>query len=90
MTEPIRTNDWRFVLSIAAGVGLALPVASIVERALQPALGSWGAFLLSVLAAALTGGLVGLVVVLPTLLHKRPQKTTTSQGPVGPGSGSLP
>ena len=55
-------KDWRFPLSLGLTIGLALPTARGVRDALEPSLGSGGAFALSLVAAAGVGALVGLAI----------------------------
>jgi hypothetical protein len=59
-TPPAR--DWRFALTIGLSIGVALPTSRGVEKALEPTLGYWGAFLVSVAAAGAVAALVALVV----------------------------
>jgi hypothetical protein len=60
--KPAATN-WRFALIIGVSVGVALPMSRGVTQALEPSLGHWGAFLLSVLAAGVGGALAALLAL---------------------------
>jgi hypothetical protein len=55
-------RDWRFALTIGISIGVALPLSRAVTQGLEPSLGHWGAFLLSVVAAGAGGGLAALLV----------------------------
>ncbi len=66
MAQP---GKWQYVLSMVAGIGLLLPVASFVEKGLEPILGVLGATLVSMVAAITAGSFAGLVLVLPVLLR---------------------
>jgi hypothetical protein len=55
-------RDWRFPLTIGLSIGLALPTAQAVQKNLESDLGYWGAFALSIAAAAVVGGLGALVL----------------------------
>ena len=41
---------------------VVVPVARAVENSLEPSLGSWGSYGVSILTAAVVGGLAGLVL----------------------------
>jgi hypothetical protein len=61
-------KHWRFALTIGLSIGVALPLSRGVTQALEPSLGHWGAFLLSVVAAGAGGGLAALLA--HCLLHR--------------------
>lgn len=60
--EQKRNPDMRAVFAIGLGVGSAIGVSRVVEKALTPHLGDWGAFGIGVVAAAVAAAVVGLVV----------------------------
>ena len=55
-------RDWRFPLTVGLAVGIGGAASRGVEKNLEPSLGYWGAFAVSIVAAGLIGGLVALVV----------------------------
>jgi hypothetical protein len=59
-----RSYDWRFPVSIGLAIGLGVPLSQRAEKALQPLVGSFGAFSLGLLIAGAVGGIVGLTVCL--------------------------
>ena len=61
-------RDWRFALIIGVSIGIAMPLSRGVTQLLEPGLGHWGAFLLSVVAAGAGGGLAALLA--HWLLHR--------------------
>ncbi|MCA9112353.1 MAG: hypothetical protein KDA52_20525 [Planctomycetaceae bacterium] len=62
--QSVPQKDWRFAASIGLAVGLSVPVARTVEEALVDSVGGWQAFAISLIAAAATGAIAGLVVNL--------------------------
>jgi hypothetical protein len=48
-------------LIIGLSIGVALPISRGVAQALEPSLGHWGAFLVSVVAAGAGGALAALL-----------------------------
>jgi hypothetical protein len=65
-------GNWRFPLISGLSMGLALPVAWNVERALEPGMNSWAAGALGILAAGVGGGVVAFVVSWLTRQRKAP------------------
>lgn len=57
-----QSPDLRSSLAIGLGIGSALGITKVVEKALAPQVGEWGAFAVGVVAAAVGAGVVGLVV----------------------------
>jgi hypothetical protein len=80
-----RAIDWRFALTIGLSIGAALPTSRGVERALEPTLGYWGAFLVSIGAAAVVAGLVAVAV--PWLLRRAGGGRGEPPGPSAQGQG---
>jgi hypothetical protein len=54
--------NWRFGLAVGVAIGLGVAASREVETALEPSLGHWGAFPVSIIAAVLVGGLVALLL----------------------------
>jgi hypothetical protein len=54
--------NWRFGLVVGVSVGFALPTSQGVQQALEPGLGHFGAVLVGIVAAAVVGGLVALLL----------------------------
>ena len=61
MIEPAKKNDWRLGAIIGLAIGVSMVVSKGVEKSLGPELGEWGAFGVSLIAAALAAGIVGLL-----------------------------
>ncbi len=57
-------RDWRFPLATGAGIGVGIAAARAIETNFEPRLGTWGAFLAGLVAAATIAGLVSLVIAL--------------------------
>jgi hypothetical protein len=55
---------WRQTAVVCLAVVIGLPVSRAVAVNLEPALGPWPAFLVSLVAAAAVGGLVGAASLL--------------------------
>lgn len=55
--------NWRFAVPIGMSIGPAIPTSQAVTHALEPSLGHWGAFLVSIVAATAVGVLGALVGV---------------------------
>jgi hypothetical protein len=60
----VKARNWREPMATGLAIGIGLAVARQVQEVLTPRLGLGGAALVSVLAAGLVGGAVGLLTVL--------------------------
>ena len=54
--------NWRFALCVGLPIGVAVPVSQGVTKWLEPDLGHWAAFAVSLVAAAAAGVLMALAV----------------------------
>jgi hypothetical protein len=61
-------HDWRFALTVGISIGFGMSLSRGVMQALESGIGHWGAFLVSVVAAAVGGGLAALLT--HWLLHR--------------------
>ncbi|HUQ67913.1 MAG TPA: hypothetical protein VM165_00230 [Planctomycetaceae bacterium] len=64
MTEPLQpepTAVWRLCMVVGLAVGSAMGITRVVEKALAPQVGEWGAFGVSVIAAAAGAAIVSLI-----------------------------
>ncbi len=55
-------NKWRLPLTVGLAIGLALPAAANVIRAVEPSLGVAGSLLVGLVAAAVAGGATALIL----------------------------
>lgn len=63
-------STWQLCMTCGLAIGTAMGITRVVEKALAPKVGEWGAFGVGVIAAAVGAAIVGLIL---TALFRKSQ-----------------